>query len=338
MDIRRREIFGRRADTAHARRARADHSRERLDDGASDSFARPVERTGERPRRVSAVQAHDQCETRRVLELSGQRRHTRALGIPLSPAVPHGGWHVSHGDCVMNRTGLVLLRSLSASPNGRAAFLRVVGIAALVVTLSAGLAQAQAPHPGGHPPGGSTTIFGQPGSPIPIEPPPASAADVSPSPVPYGGNPVEDTMLIWHVLFSQLEGRTNGPDTGLRWDGEAWVGTDYNRVWFKSEGFFNEHGKVEDGDHEVLYDRPIPFLRYFDWQAGLRYDWDAAAGRLWGAFGIEGLAPGFFDVEATFYVRDASYFAGRVQSSYDLLLTNLLIAQPWMELNFASKT
>jgi len=238
----------------------------------------------------------------------------------------------------MNRTGLVLLRSLSASPNGRAAFLRVVGIAALVVTLSAGLAQAQAPHPGGHPPGGSTTIFGQPGSPIPIEPPPASAADVSPSPVPYGGNPVEDTMLIWHVLFSQLEGRTNGPDTGLRWDGEAWVGTDYNRVWFKSEGFFNEHGKVEDGDHEVLYDRPIPFLRYFDWQAGLRYDWDAAAGRLWGAFGIEGLAPGFFDVEATFYVRDASYFAGRVQSSYDLLLTNRLIAQPWMELNFASKT
>lgn len=240
----------------------------------------------------------------------------------------------------MSRPALVLSlsRRLRVCPKGIAAFLRFVGTAAFVVGLSAGLAHAQPPHPGHQLPGGSTTIYGQPGSPIPIEPPP-SASDVSPVPVPYPGKTMamEDNAIVWHALFSQLEGRTNGPDTELRWDGEGWAGTDHNRLWIKSEGFFNEQGKVEDGIQEVLYDRPIPFLRYFDWQAGLRYDWDSSPGRLWGAVGIEGLAPGFFEVEATLYARDAGHFAGRVEGSYDLLLTNRLIAQPEVELNFYSK-
>jgi len=211
-----------------------------------------------------------------------------------------------------------------------------MGTAALVVSLTAGPAPAQSPHLGHQLQIGSTTIYGQPGSPIPISPP-AAATDISPNPVSHSGGMAEDTMLIWHVLFDQLEGRTNGSDTEMRWDGEGWVGTDYNRVWVKSEGVLNEQGRVEDGIQEVLYDRPISFLRYFDWQAGLRYDWDSSPGRLWGALGIEGLAPGFFEVEATFYVRDASHFAGRMNGSYDLLLTNRLIAQPEIELNFYSK-
>ncbi len=40
-----------------------------------------------------------------------------------------------------------------------------------------------------------------------------------------------------------------------------------NKLWFKSGGF-REHGKATDGDTEVLYDHAIPFLRYFDAQAG----------------------------------------------------------------------
>jgi copper resistance protein B len=239
----------------------------------------------------------------------------------------------------MSRPDFVILpaRSFSVSPKGSAAFLRLVVTVALVVALNAGPARAQSPHLGHHQPqDGPTIIYGQPGSPLP-QSPPATATEVGPSPVPHGGGMSEETMLIWHVLFDQLEGRTNGSDTEMRWEGEGWVGTDYNRLWFKSEGFVNEQDQVEDGIQEVLYDRPIPFLRYFDWQAGLRYDWDSAPGRLWGAFGVEGLAPGFFDVEATLYVRDAGHFAGRVNGSYNLLLTNRLIAQPEIELNFYSK-
>jgi uncharacterized protein involved in copper resistance len=40
---------------------------------------------------------------------------------------------------------------------------------------------------------------------------------------------------------------------------------------------------MTDGDQEALYDRPIPYLRYFDFQAGVRYDLDSDPGRTWGA-------------------------------------------------------
>jgi copper resistance protein B len=148
--------------------------------------------------------------------------------------------------------------------------------------------------------------------------------------------PVMDNQIMWHVMFDQLEGRTNGPDNEFRWDGQGWIGTDMNKLWFKSEGFV-EHGKASDGDTEALYDRPIPFLRYFDAQAGVRYDLDSDRGRTWGAIGIQGLAPDFFDFEPTFYFSDRGRLAGRLMGSYDLLLTQRMILQPEIEMNFYSK-
>jgi copper resistance protein B len=134
--------------------------------------------------------------------------------------------------------------------------------------------------------------------------------------------PLMDDKVLVHVLFDQLEGRTNGPDNEFRWDGQAWVGTDMNRLWLKSEGFLNAGG-LSDGDHEALYDRPIPCMRYFDAQAGIRTDIDSGPKRVWGAVGIEGLAPYFFQFEPTFYFRDGGHLAARVSGSYDLRLRNV---------------
>jgi len=145
-----------------------------------------------------------------------------------------------------------------------------------------------------------------------------------------------DNPIMWHFRFDQLEGRTNGPDNEFRWNGEGWIGTDTNKLWLKSEGFV-EHGRMTDGDQEALYDRPISFLRYFDAQAGVRYDLDSDPGRTWGAIGIEGLAPMFFEFAPTFYFNNRGV-AGRIEGSYDILLTNRLIAQPQFELNFYSRT
>jgi copper resistance protein B len=54
--------------------------------------------------------------------------------------------------------------------------------------------------------------------------------------------------------------------------------------------------------------------------------------------GIQGLAPLFFDLEATGYVSGQGHFAGRVQASYDLLITQRLILQPEVEFNLYSKS
>lgn len=151
-----------------------------------------------------------------------------------------------------------------------------------------------------------------------------------------GMPPVEDSTIIYHVLLDQFEGRTNGPDNEFRWDGEGWIGTDFNRLWFKSEGFF-ERGRATDGDSEALYDRPIPFLKYFDVQAGVRYDLDSSPGRTWGAIGVEGLAPYWFRLEPIFYFSGGR-MAGRLVASYDLLITNRLILQPEVEINAYSQS
>jgi copper resistance protein B len=148
------------------------------------------------------------------------------------------------------------------------------------------------------------------------------------------GSPVDDQRIYFHVLADQLEGRF-GTGSGFRWETEGWAGTDYDRVYLKSEGFATG-GKIEDGRHELLYAKPIS--SFFDLQGGVRIDADSRAGRTWAAFGIEGLAPLFFHVSATGYVSDRGHVAARLEGSYDLLLTQRLILQPQAELNLYSKS
>lgn len=154
---------------------------------------------------------------------------------------------------------------------------------------------------------------------------------------PYG-NPIEDDRIYGHVLFNQLEERFgDGREPYLRWDGQAWIGTDYHRLWIKSEGRVNADGsgKVGDGKTELLYDRPI--TTFFDLQAGLRYDLDSKPGRAWAALGVQGLAVGRWNVSATAYVGASGRLALNTDASYDYYITQRLVLQPQFETNWYSK-
>ena len=154
--------------------------------------------------------------------------------------------------------------------------------------------------------------------------------------VPSFDTPMDSKQFFAHVLFDQLEGRAGASNADFRWDGEGWIGGDLNRLWLKSEGFAAS-GSVTDGDHEALYDHPLPHLRYFDGQIGMRADLDSGPHRLWAAVGVEGLAPWFFQIAPTFYIRGDGHVAGRIVGSYDLLLTQRWILQPEAELNLYNK-
>jgi len=148
--------------------------------------------------------------------------------------------------------------------------------------------------------------------------------------------PVMDNQIFAHVLVDQFESRTSGPNNNFRWDGEAWVGSDMNKLWLKSEGFAG-NSTVSDSDQEALYVRPIPHTRYLDGQVGVRADLDSGPERTWAAVGIEGLVPYYFQFAPTLYIRDGGNVAGRLTGFYDLLLTQRLIVQPQFELNFYNK-
>jgi copper resistance protein B len=87
--------------------------------------------------------------------------------------------------------------------------------------------------------------------------------------------------------------------------------------------------------HQFLYDRAI--TTYFDLQGGLRSDIDSRPTRNWAAFGIQGLAPYFFDLELTGYASNQGHLAAKLEASYDILITQRLILQPQIELNLYSK-
>jgi copper resistance protein B len=52
---------------------------------------------------------------------------------------------------------------------------------------------------------------------------------------------------------------------------------------------------------------------------------------------VQGLAPYFFDVEATAYVGDAGRTAARFEARYELLFTQRLVLEPQFEVNAYGK-
>jgi copper resistance protein B len=202
---------------------------------------------------------------------------------------------------------------------------RTLAAAAGTLLLTAPAAAQHAEHPGFGP---ATAWSEQPHSPPRSGPAPAGPVEFA--------DPVMDRMIFVHGVLDQFEGRSDGRAPELRWSGQGWIGTDYDKFWLKTEGERARDGTVEDGRHEFLYSRAA--TTYFDVQAGLRSDLDSRPSRHWAAFGLQGLAALFFDVEATAYVSSSGHLAARLEASYDLLLTNQLIVQPEIELNLYSKS
>lgn len=148
--------------------------------------------------------------------------------------------------------------------------------------------------------------------------------------------PVSDNMVFYQVLFDQLEyTKSRRGGSGLAWDAQGWVGQDYNRLWIKTEGE-RAGGTTEDGRLELLYSRPV--AAFWDVQAGVRHDFGTGPRRNWLAFGLQGVAPYWFDVEATAYVGSAGRTALRLKTEYQFVLTQRTFLTPSFDANFYGKS
>ena len=136
------------------------------------------------------------------------------------------------------------------------------------------------------------------------------------------------------VQADRFEYQRNEGSNGIVWDGQGWIGGDYNRFWVKTEGeYLGETRKLEDAEIQGLYSRPIS--PYFDFQAGVRQDVQPGARRTFGVLGLQGLAPYWFEVDTALFISHEGDVSARVEAEYDLRFTQRLILQPRAELNFA---
>jgi len=185
-----------------------------------------------------------------------------------------------------------------------------------------------------------------PAAPAPNEETSSEAPHVPPDPPqhPMGDMPypkmaalmqMDDTSRAGMVLFDQLEWRNTAEGNALAWDAEGSYGGDANKLWVRSEGE-RVAGTTQNARADLLWDHT--FARWWSVQAGGRQDFGAGPARTWAAIGVQGLAPYWFNTEATFYVGEQGRTAMRLKSEYELLFTQRLILQPEAEANLYGKS
>lgn len=158
----------------------------------------------------------------------------------------------------------------------------------------------------------------------------AEGQDFGPIPRPRLG----DEHNFGSLLVDRLEYAEGRDDTATAYDLQGWFGRDYDRVVLKAEGEI-EDGRLHDARTELLWGHAV--APYWDTQLGLRYDHGEGPDRGWLAFGIQGLAPYWFEVEATAYAGEQGRSALRLGAEYEWLFTQRWILQPRVEANLYGK-
>jgi copper resistance protein B len=138
-------------------------------------------------------------------------------------------------------------------------------------------------------------------------------------------------------FFFQAEefGYRLGDEDSFNWDAQGWAGGDFNKLWLKTKGERVNGSGVDNAEVQFLYSRLIS--DFWDFQAGIRYDFKPEPERFFGVIGFEGLAPYRFETNAALFVSDEGDVAARFETEYELLLTQKLILQPLLELNLAAQ-
>lgn len=141
---------------------------------------------------------------------------------------------------------------------------------------------------------------------------------------------MDDEATFAKIKIDRLERAFGGDSPAVSWDIDAWLGGDFDKLRIRSEGE-RVRGATEDADVEALWSHAV--APFWDTEIGVRHDVGSGPRRTWAAFGVQGLAPYWFELGATVYVGESGRTALRVEADYDLSLTQKLILQPRAEIN-----
>ncbi len=144
----------------------------------------------------------------------------------------------------------------------------------------------------------------------------------------------QDDPILFKVMIDQLEYRDGDDGDPWVWEADVWVGRDLHKLWIKTEG---EHvdSETEEAEGQLLYSRAI--APYWDVQAGWRHESRPRPNRDWFALSLKGLAPYFFEIDASLFVGEEGRSALRLQGEYELMFTQRLVLVPEIELNLFGK-
>ena len=153
----------------------------------------------------------------------------------------------------------------------------------------------------------------------------------------FGVQPVHDNQVFATLKADRFEHqwREGGVEI-LLWDVEGWIGSDYNKLYLESEGEVRldiGEDKIEGADLELLYSRNIS--KFWDIQAGIRHDFKPSPARSFLALGVQGLAPQWFEIDATAYLSEDGDVSAKAEVEYELMLTQRWVLIPRLEMGLS---
>ncbi len=145
---------------------------------------------------------------------------------------------------------------------------------------------------------------------------------------------MEDDPVELKLMLDKFEvGRVDGKNI-TSWEGGFWAGKDINKLYLKTEGERAE-GEIEGSENRLLYSRAIsPF---WDLQVGWRHDTVPGETRDYANFGIQGLAPYYFETDANISFGENDQVKLNASFEYEMMLTQRLILSPEIEFNAYAK-
>ena len=142
-------------------------------------------------------------------------------------------------------------------------------------------------------------------------------------------------MTTSRILIDRLELLARKGRDGYAWEGVAWFGGDYDKLWFKTEGEGEVGGRLEAAEVQALWSRAI--LPFFDFQVGVRHDIRPRPDRTHLAIGLQGLAPYWFEIDAAAFLSTKGDLTARFEAEYDQRITNRLFIQPRVEFDLSAQ-
>ena len=134
-----------------------------------------------------------------------------------------------------------------------------------------------------------------------------------------------------------LESKWQRNDDGrgaLKSELETRIGTDENKIFIKVHADKAESQQAEY-DAKLLYSRNV--ADFWDVQAGIRYRNDPNReidqDQVDAVLGLHGMAPYFFETDAYLYIGQDRQVSFNLETERDLLLTQKLIIQPYLDIN-----
>lgn len=142
----------------------------------------------------------------------------------------------------------------------------------------------------------------------------------------------EQTFVgLWMDRFEYVN---HDQTEGAEMEGFAWLGNSY-RQWLLQAQIETVEDEIEDGELDLLYS--IAVSPFWDFRFGLHHSFGENAHRDWAAIGFKGLAPYWFEVDATLHIGDDGHLALDVETEYEMLLTQHLVLQPRLDVSAYSE-